>query len=126
MGGLFLPIPTQFQASAVSVRTVTSWQSSAGAHRDRGLERLRNLTFATVLGASGLAAFLSVLAAQSIPGHASSPAAGSNPQPGGDVITAQDPSLNQVSQSQNQNPFAGIFGGGGGGGPVAVSGGSHP
>jgi len=92
------------------------------AQRDRGLDRLRTLTIATAVGATGLAAVLSIVAATTIPGQSSGGAA--NPPVQGDGQSASQ--IQYVNQGdQGQNPFAGIFAGGGSA-PVAVSGGSHP
>ncbi|HYM66972.1 MAG TPA: hypothetical protein VEW68_06755 [Patescibacteria group bacterium] len=99
---------------------MTPTQAAAGIARDRGLDRLRTLTIATAVGATGLAAVLSMVAAWSIPGAASTGAS--------NQVAGQDPSqtqsLGEDGQGFTQNPFAG-FVGGGGGTPVAVSGGSH-
>ena len=101
-----------------------SSQTSAGDQRDRGLERLRNLTVATAVGATGLAALLSMVAALSIPGQGGS----GSPTSGTGQGAALDPnqSQNLGDDQQNQNAFGGFLSGGGGGSPVAVSGGSHP
>ena len=103
---------------------MTPWQTLAGAQRDRALERLRNLTVATAVGATGLAAVLSMVAAWSIPGQASSRA--SNPANGLDTSqgASADPSPSQGLTQDQQNPVSGPIGGGAGN-PVSVSGGSH-
>jgi len=102
---------------------MTVWPDSAAEIRDRGLERLRKLTLACVAGAAGMVAVLSVVAASSIPGHASGASANSGSASTGSF--AQPDQNQSVSQNQNQNPFGGFFGSGGGR-PVAVSGGSAP
>jgi hypothetical protein len=84
------------------------------AMRDRGLERLRKLTWACVAGAAGLAAVLSVVAAWSNPGHQSATSGSAGP-----ALIGSD----SQDQSQNQSSLGGFFGSGGGS-PVAVSGGS--
>lgn len=104
----------QFQGWTASFGSVIPRQAAAGVERDRGLERLRTLTVASVLGAAGLAAALSVMAASTIPGHTNPGSASPN--------TA---STNAQAQGQDQSlaPFGG-FVGVGGGTPHAVSGGS--
>jgi hypothetical protein len=90
--------------------------------RDRSLDRLRTLTIAAAVGATGLTAVLSMVAATTLPGQSSGGSANLAAQ-GATQNPGQSPYVNQDDQSQN--PFAGILSGGGGA-PVAVSGGSHP
>ena len=108
---------------------MSSWPDSASVQRDLALERLRKLTIACFVGATGMVGIFAVLASSSIPGHSTAASSSTGLGPSGAV--SQDPNQNQnpfqnQDQAPTQNPFSGFFGGGGSGRPVAVSGGSHP
>lgn len=94
--------------------------------RDRALarERLRLYTKRIAFWSGGLAVLLSVVAAQTLPGH-SSPGAASSGQAASNSNQAdpQNASQQQVNQGDPFGGGGGFFGSGGGG-AVAVTGGS--
>jgi hypothetical protein len=83
--------------------------------RERGLELLRDLTLACVLGAAGLLIAFSFIAAVSIPGQAAKDSAAATAQP----LSASD---DQGTPIQAPGPGSVTTGGGT---PVVVSGGSR-
>ena len=88
--------------------------------RDRALQKLRDLTWASFMWAAGLVAVFSVIAAVTLPGSQAQPASGTTPSAGTSTTAS---SFND--DGQLQPPADGTFQAGGGNPPVAVSGGSH-
>jgi hypothetical protein len=93
---------------------------SARLRRDLSLMLRRRLTLYAAIGAAGFTVILSVVAATTVPGHATTPG---NPPSQTDPSVGQDP-----QQPVDQQPSF-VFPeqapqNGSGGGPVAISGGS--
>jgi hypothetical protein len=89
--------------------------------RDRALQKLRDLTWASFMWAAALVAVFSVIAAVTLPGQSQNAAAGA---PGPNAPTAAATTYNDDGE-QLHAPVAGSFQSGAGSAPVAVSGGSH-
>ena len=84
--------------------------------RDRALQKIRDLTIACFLWATGLLAVFSVIAATTLPGHS---------QDSSNSFNGSSSSTNLLTDDgQLQAPAAGSFQAGGGS-PLVVSGGSH-
>ena len=94
--------------------------NSARLRRDLSLVLRRRLTFYAAIGAAGLTLVFSLIAATTVPGHATKPA---NPLPGSDPNSNQQPQAPIDSQPNlvipAQQPQSGF-----GGSPVTISGGS--
>ncbi len=89
--------------------------------RDRGMQKLRDLTWACFMWAAGMVAVFSVIAAATLPGQSQN-SSGTSP--------SQDQSNSSASVftddgGQLQAPPNGSFQSGGGSPPLVVSGGSH-
>ena len=84
--------------------------------RSSAQRRLSTYTKRIVVGSGVLAAVLSLIAAQSDPGHAGPAAPSAQTSAGSTVSSDQQP--------VDPNANSGFFGGGGGGAPIAVTGGS--
>ncbi|MHB8590076.1 MAG: hypothetical protein ACYDA0_14710 [Candidatus Dormibacteraceae bacterium] len=89
--------------------------------RDRAMQKLRDLTWACFMWASGLVAVFSVIAAVTLPGQSQSTA---TTNPGSDSSSGSA-SVFTNDDGQLQPPADGSFQSGGGSPPLVVSGGSH-
>lgn len=89
--------------------------------RDRGMQKLRDLTWACFLWAAGMVAVFSVIAAATLPGQSQN---SSGATPGSDPANSSA-SVFTDDGGQLQPPADGSFQNSGGRPPLAVSGGSH-
>jgi hypothetical protein len=94
---------------------------AAMEQRDRGMQRLRDLTWACFLWAAGMVAVFSVIAAATLPGQAQN---SSGATPGTDQSNSSA-SVFTDDGGQLRPPANGSFQNNGGSPPLAVSGGSH-
>jgi hypothetical protein len=116
-------IPSRLQewrGNFVSIQ-VAQEDVEAIEQRDRALQKLRDLTWASFMWAAGLVAVFSVIAAVTLPGSQTQTAPGTTP--GSGTSTTSAGTFND--DGELQAPPAGTFQAGGGSPAVAVSGGSH-
>jgi hypothetical protein len=88
--------------------------------RDRGMQKLQDLTWACFLWAAGMVAVFSVIAAVTVPGQSQGAASTST---GSDASNSSSSTF--TDDGQLQPPVSGTFQGGGYSPPLVVSGGSH-